>query len=91
MRLQLCPLCPHRNLQMADKVQRTLAMLTERLDRHRGAGQQSITVKHSSTSPLTVDVRKTSPLHHQLTNSELWYEILRVDRVRDQQFWRFPS
>jgi hypothetical protein len=35
-----------RYLQMADKAQRTLAMLTERLDRHRGAGQQSITVKH---------------------------------------------
>jgi len=31
---------------MADKAQRTLAILTERLDRHRGAGQQSITVKH---------------------------------------------
>jgi hypothetical protein len=35
-----------RYLQMADKAQRTLAILTERLDRHRGAGQQSITVKH---------------------------------------------
>ena len=35
-----------RYLQMADKAQRTLALLTERLDRHRGAGQQSITVKH---------------------------------------------
>jgi len=35
-----------RYLQMADKAQRTLAMLTERLDRHRGAGQQQITVKH---------------------------------------------
>jgi hypothetical protein len=35
-----------RYLQMADKAQRTLAMLTERLDRHRGAGQQSITVRH---------------------------------------------
>ena len=31
---------------MADKAQRTLAILTERLDRHRGAGQQQITVKH---------------------------------------------
>jgi hypothetical protein len=31
---------------MADRAQRTLALLTERLDRHRGAGQQSITVKH---------------------------------------------
>jgi hypothetical protein len=35
-----------RYLQMADKAQRTLALLTERLDRHRGAGQQSITVTH---------------------------------------------
>src|SRR6476646_1241879 len=31
---------------MADRAQRTVALLTERLDRHRGAGQQSITVKH---------------------------------------------
>jgi hypothetical protein len=35
-----------RYFQMADKAQRTLAILTERLDRHRGAGQQLITVKH---------------------------------------------
>jgi hypothetical protein len=35
-----------RYLQMADKAQRTIAILTERLDRHRGAGQQSITVRH---------------------------------------------
>jgi hypothetical protein len=35
-----------RYLQLADKAQRTLAVLTERLDRHRGAGQQSITVRH---------------------------------------------
>jgi hypothetical protein len=35
-----------RYLQMADKAQRTVAILTERLDRHRGAGQQQITVKH---------------------------------------------
>jgi hypothetical protein len=35
-----------RYLQMADKAQRTLALLAERLDRHRGAGQQQITVKH---------------------------------------------
>jgi hypothetical protein len=33
-------------LQMADRAQRTLTILTERLDRHRGAGQQQITVKH---------------------------------------------
>jgi hypothetical protein len=35
-----------RYLQLADKAQRTVALLTERLDRHRGAGQQQITVKH---------------------------------------------
>ena len=35
---------------MADKAQRTLALLTERVDRHRGAGQQSITVKHVSVN-----------------------------------------
>ena len=33
-------------LQLADKATRTVLMLTERLDRHRGAGQQQITVKH---------------------------------------------
>jgi hypothetical protein len=35
-----------RYIQLADKAQRTVAVLTERLDRHRGAGQQSITVRH---------------------------------------------
>ena len=33
-------------LQLADKAQRTVVMLTERLDHHRGRGQQQITVKH---------------------------------------------
>ena len=31
---------------LADKAARTVAMLTERLDHHRGRGQQQITVKH---------------------------------------------
>jgi hypothetical protein len=35
-----------RYLQLADKATRTLAMLTERLDQHRGRGQQQIVVKH---------------------------------------------
>jgi hypothetical protein len=35
-----------RYLQLADKAQRTVVMLTERLDHHRGRGQQQITVKH---------------------------------------------
>jgi hypothetical protein len=33
-------------LALADKAARTVAMLTERLDQHRGRGQQQITVKH---------------------------------------------
>jgi hypothetical protein len=33
-------------LQLADKASRTVALLTERLDQHRGRGQQQITVKH---------------------------------------------
>jgi hypothetical protein len=33
-------------LQLADKASRTVAMLTERLDQHRGRSQQQIVVKH---------------------------------------------
>ena len=33
-------------LLLAQKASRTVAMLTERLDQHRGRGQQQITVKH---------------------------------------------
>ena len=35
-----------RYLALANKAQRTVTMLTERLDHHRGRGQQQITVKH---------------------------------------------
>jgi hypothetical protein len=35
-----------RYLQLADKAARTVAMLTERLDQHRGRGHQQIVVKH---------------------------------------------
>jgi hypothetical protein len=38
-----------------------------------------------------VDVRKASPLDHKLTDGELWYESLRIDRVRNRQFWRLRS
>jgi hypothetical protein len=47
-----------RYLQMADKAQRTVAILTERLDRHRGAGQQSITVKHVTVNAIVGDVNQ---------------------------------
>jgi hypothetical protein len=42
-------------LQLADKAARTVMMLTERLDRHRGRGQQQITVKHVTTNNVTAD------------------------------------
>ena len=35
-----------RYLALADKAARTVSMLTERLDHHRGRGQQQIVVKH---------------------------------------------
>jgi hypothetical protein len=42
-------------LQMADKAARTVVLLTERLDHHRGRGQQQITVKHVTTNNVTAD------------------------------------
>jgi hypothetical protein len=42
-------------LQLADKAARTVMMLTERLDHHRGRGQQQITVKHVTTNNVTAE------------------------------------
>src|SRR2546421_4340759 len=42
-------------LQLADKAARTVLMLTERLDHHRGRGQQQITVKHVTTNNVMAD------------------------------------
>src|SRR6266513_4509798 len=43
-------------LQLADKATRTVMMLTERLDHHRGRGQQQITVKNViTTNNVTAD------------------------------------
>jgi hypothetical protein len=42
-------------LQLADKAARTVMMLTERLDHHRGRGQQHITVKHVTTNNVMAD------------------------------------
>jgi hypothetical protein len=44
-----------RYLQLADKAARTVVLLTERLDHHRGRGQQQITVKHVTTNNVTAD------------------------------------
>src|SRR3954447_7012624 len=42
-------------LQLADKAARTVMMSTERLDHHRGRGQQQITVKHVTTNNVSAD------------------------------------
>ena len=42
-------------LQLADKAARTVVLLTERLDHHRGRGQQQITVKHVTTNNVPAD------------------------------------
>jgi hypothetical protein len=42
-------------LQLADKAARTVVLLTERLDHHRGRGQQQITVKHVTTNNVTAE------------------------------------
>jgi hypothetical protein len=56
MHLRQLAWCPEQNfvvrtkyLELAEKAARTMAMLTERLDQHRGRGQQQITVKHVVT------------------------------------------
>jgi hypothetical protein len=57
-----------RYLALADKAQRTVVLLTERLDHHRGRGQQQITVKH-----VTVDADQAivgNVEHHQGVGSE---------------------
>ena len=44
-----------RYLQLADKATRTVIMLTERLDHHRGRSQQQIIVTHVTTNNVTAD------------------------------------
>ena len=43
-----------RYLALAEKAARTLARLSEALDRHRGKGQQQITVKHVTVDQAVV-------------------------------------
>jgi hypothetical protein len=52
-----------RYLQLADKAQRTVVLLTERLDHHRGRGQQQITVKHVTVNADQAIVGNVE--HHQ--------------------------
>src|SRR5262249_32256807 len=49
-------------LALADKAARTVSILTERLDHHRGRGQQQITVKH-----VTVNADQAVVTDHVVT------------------------
>src|SRR4051795_8953806 len=46
-------------LQLADKAARTVVLLTERLDHHRGRGQQQIVVKHVTVNADQAMVAET--------------------------------
>ena len=60
-------------LQLADKAARTVVLLTERLDHHRGRGQQQIVVKHVTVNAdkamvadsITTGTPPAVPLEHK--------------------------
>jgi hypothetical protein len=54
-----------RYLALADKAQRTVALLTERLDRHRNSGQQQITVKYQHVTVNADQAIVGNVEHHQ--------------------------
>ena len=60
-----------RYLQLADKATRTLVMLTERLDQHRGRGQQQIVVKHVTVNADQAVVTDTVVTGKPAGNAEL--------------------
>ena len=58
-----------RFLELAEKAASTMAMLTERLDQHRGRGQQQITVKHVTVNVDQALVADTINTGKQSQNS----------------------
>jgi hypothetical protein len=76
-----------RYLQLADKAARTVMMLTERLDHHRGRGQQQITVKHvtvNADQAVVTDSITTGTAPALQNNSPVAVEqILEPELVRD--------
>jgi hypothetical protein len=61
-------------LQLADKASRTVAMLTERLDHHRGRGQQQIVVKRvtvNADQAVVTDTVMTGKNNDAMTAAEL--------------------
>ena len=76
-----------RYLELAEKAARTMAMLTERLDQHRGRGQQQITVKHvtvNADQAVVTDSITTGTAPALQNNSPVAVEqILEPESVRD--------
>lgn len=74
-------------LQLADKAARTVLMLTERLDHHRGRGQQQIVVKHvtvNADQAVVTDSITTGTAPALQNNSPVAVEqILEPELVRD--------
>jgi hypothetical protein len=74
-------------LQLADKAARTVLMLTERLDHHRGRGQQQIVVKHvtvNADQAVVTDSITTGTAPAIQNNSPVAVEqILEPGLVRD--------
>ena len=61
-------------LQLADKASRTVAMLTERLDQHRGRGQHQIVVKHvtvNADQAMVADSIVTGKTHDAVSAAKL--------------------
>jgi hypothetical protein len=61
-------------LSQADKTMRTVMMLTERLDHHRGQGQQQIVVKHvtvNADQAVVTDTVVAGKNHEEITAGKL--------------------
>jgi hypothetical protein len=61
-------------LQLADKASRTVTLLTERLDQHRGRGQQQIVVKHvtvNADQAVVTDTVVTGKNNEAMTAAKL--------------------
>jgi hypothetical protein len=63
-------------LQLADKASRTVAILTERLDQHRGRGQQQIVVKHVTVNADQAVVTDTLVANGPTNNGALSPSLL---------------
>jgi hypothetical protein len=77
-----------RYLALADKAARTVALLTERLDHHRGRGQQQIVVKHVTVNAdqavVTDSVVTNGPMSKNLSPALLTDAPEKPMQMRDE-------